>query len=100
MDTYDSDSSHYSGLGGDPKTANDDEADDSGGVAQHPVAMIDEEHGGGGGDDEAAGVAQLAEDYGLAWIKEMAVGPGDHLFYQYMVSCRAVLYIRGFIVSL
>ena len=47
LDTYDRDSSHYSGLGGDAKTVSDDEVDDSGGVVQHPVAMIDEEHGGG-----------------------------------------------------
>ena len=76
----------------------DDEVDDRGGVAQHPVADVDDEHGGGSGDDEAAGVVQLTEDYGLGWIHEMAVAH-DHLFYAYMVSLSRGSFIRGFIVS-
>ena len=100
QDTYDSDSSQDSGLSGDAKTANDSEADDSGGVGKLPVAMIEEEHGGGDDADEAAGVSKVRENFGLSWIEEMAVGPGDSLFYEYMVSCREEFYSRGFIVFL
>ena len=92
-DTFDSDVSIHSGLEEDPKTVVDDEVDDRGGVAQHPVDGVDDEHGGGSVDDEAAGVVQLTEDYGLGWIHEMAVAH-DHLFYAYMVS-----FVAGFFYS-
>ena len=100
QDTYDSDSSQDSGLSEDAKNANDAESDDGGGVGKLPEAMNEEEHGGGDGADEAGGGSKVKENFGWSWLEEMAVGPGDRLFYDYMVSCRKEIYSRGFMVFL
>ena len=105
---YGTDVSIHSGEEEDPEAVVDDEVDDRSKVFQHHAdgvddehegGGVDDEHEGGGVDDEAIGDVQLNEEYGIGWIKEMAVAHDD-LFYRSMVrSCRGVRFIRGFIIS-